>query len=675
MAAAAISARSQNLILSDFQPMNTVKISYWCRILNPLSGRQPAKIFYPLFFLIVILLGFLLYSNTFEVTFLFDGIRYIRDNQNLRISQLTLPELWQAAEINMQRPAANISLALNYYIHGYEVPGYHYFNTAIHIAAGIFLFLLLKSIMSLPACGTKTEDAKNIALFATLLWFVHPLATQSVTYIVQRMNSMAAMFYALSLLLYVQGRLRNKKWAGLLCFSGSLLAWLLSIGSKEIAVTLPFFILLVEWYFLQDLSKNWFKKWSPFVFAVATLLFAAAYLYAGKSFFELNEARALEWQFTTGERLLTEFRVVIYYLTLIFLPHPSRLFLDYDYPLSHSLVDPATTIFALVAIIVLFVSAILLAKRQRLISFCMLWYLGNLVLESSIINLEIIYEHRTYLPSMFVWPLVVALALKIGHQKSVVAALCCIIVLFSFWTYQRNGDYADEVVLWTKNAAKFNNKPRIAINLGKALAVKGRLAEAKTQFLRTIRLDPHYPRAHYDLANIYAIEGNTEEAIKHYRLELKNNFDYPKCHYNLAYNLAQTGRYSEAVYHYQQAIRLKSTFAPYHSDLGRALFKVGKKEEAAASFRLALSLQPDFIEALDNLGMTLASLNKLDEAIKVIQHLLELNPADATAHFNLGNLFRRQNRLSEAMHHFQEAVRLKPDFVEARQNIDAIQRD
>jgi hypothetical protein len=213
------------------------------------------------------------------------------------------------------------------------------------------------------------------------------------------------MFYILAMLLYVKGRLATgtkNKW---FLYGGCLLSFILALGSKEIAATLPVFIFLYEWYFLQDLSStsSSSSRYQWFMLALALLTFTGlVFFFLGinpiKSLF-INEISGRE--FTSWERLLTETRVVLMYISLIFFPNLSRLNLEYDFPISQSLTTPPVTMLAIVILAGMVLVAVLIAKKQRLYSFCIIWFLGNLVIESSFIPLELVFEHRTYLPSTF----------------------------------------------------------------------------------------------------------------------------------------------------------------------------------------------------------------------------------------------------------------------------------
>jgi hypothetical protein len=228
----------------------------------------------------LLFLVFFIYSNTLHGPFIFDDGPNIEENPNVRLTQLTLGGIKRAGlQSPMKgRPLSYISFGLNYYIDRYDVLGYHLVNILIHASAGIFLYLFLKTTLNLPSLRSRYEPYGWLPFVAALIWLIHPLQTQSVTYIVQRMNSMAAMFYVLAFLLYVRARLAEERWQRWSLFAGCALASILSLGSKEISATLPFFIFLYEWYFFQDLSWSWLRR-RLFLFVVLFTFLAAVARY------------------------------------------------------------------------------------------------------------------------------------------------------------------------------------------------------------------------------------------------------------------------------------------------------------------------------------------------------------------------------------------------------------
>ena len=267
-----------------------------------------------LIILLFCILGFFIYSNTLEVPFYFDDKVRIAENPSIRLTAINLSNLKKAAfgELGAEnRPLGNISFALNYFFNRYNLRSYHITNIVIHILSGIFLYLVLKLTLDIywPGTNGNTNDPEryktgfnstHVAFFSSLIWFVNPLHTQSVTYIVQRLNSMAAMFYMLSLYLYIKGRLTQKRPSSLLeqnvktvdllpvkeksyllFFSGSVVAWCMALGSKQIAVTLPLFILLYEWFFFQNLNKAWLRKSVKYSICFLIIIGIVALLFLG----------------------------------------------------------------------------------------------------------------------------------------------------------------------------------------------------------------------------------------------------------------------------------------------------------------------------------------------------------------------------------------------------------
>jgi hypothetical protein len=352
-----------------------------------------------IFFLVAFV--FIVYSSNLDGSFIFDDSR-IENNPQLHITSLSLHNLAKAGfeSSPSTRPVSYMTFALNYYFHGFQTRGYHLVNICIHALAAILLFLLIRTTLNLPPLRSKYSIYAWLPFAAALVWAVHPLQTQSISYIIQRMNSLAALFYILSIYLYARARLaRNteKKW---LLFIGAISAGILALGSKETAATLPFFIFLYEWFFFRDLKLSWLKRQViPALIMLAGITFLVL-LYLGRNPLEYITATYGSREFTLSQRLLTEFRIVVFYISLLLFPHPSRLNLDHHVILSTGIFSPVSTLISAVILLLLFIAALVSARKYRLLSFCLLWYLGNLVIESSFIGLELIFEHRNYLPSM-----------------------------------------------------------------------------------------------------------------------------------------------------------------------------------------------------------------------------------------------------------------------------------
>ncbi len=311
------------------------------------------------FVILLTIAGILPYAGTLHSPFVFDDLNVIvKNNPNLHVRELNFDSLIKsvATSDGRQRPVSLVTLILNYHFGGTDTFGYHLVNIAIHLLTGVFLFYFLTATLKIsnqiqckkPARLTPVP-LEWIAFFSALIWLLHPLQTNAVTYIVQRMTSLAAMFYVLSMLLYIKGRghlvgNRLKTAAGF--FTGSLFSGFCAIASKENAAMLPLFILLYDWFFFQDLRLP--RPKYLFTGGVVTILAAIilSHIFLGGHPLDQIMAGYDQWSFTMPERIMTEFRVVIYYFRLIFFPHPGRLMVDYDYPISRSLMAPPTTLMA-----------------------------------------------------------------------------------------------------------------------------------------------------------------------------------------------------------------------------------------------------------------------------------------------------------------------------------------
>lgn len=644
-----------------------------------------------LYLVVLIAAGFLIYGNTLQTPFVLDDLKAIPDNPFIRMEELNAKSIIDAAVgYSGNRPVAMLSFGLNYYLGQYNVLGYHLVNIFIHIITGILFFYFVKLTLTLsnqqPGTIQKlnSNTIETISFFTALLWLVNPIQTQSVTYIVQRMSSMGAMFFILALFLYAKGRIAQKRSVEhvdarsryyFLWFAGCFMSGLLALGSKESAAMLPAFIFLYEWYFFQDLDKNWIKRQFKYTVITVILIGVVAGLYLG--FDPADKFNSLTdyafGEFTMGQRLLTQARVVVFYLGLIFYPNPSRLNLDHDFSLSYSLFNPITTFLSIVLILGLIGLGIYSAKKQRLISFCIFWYFGNLVIESSIIPLAIIFEHRLYLPSMSIFLIIAILLYRYLKPVWLTAVIACALVAFcSYWTFERNKAWQDPITLWTDCVQKSPDKARPHINLGKALTDQKRYEEAQPYFLKAIRLKPNYIEGHYNLGYLFQQQGKLDIAIEKYREALQIDPNYVIAHNNLGFALLEQNKADEAIESLQRALQLDPDHLAAQINMGIALIQQDQLDAAVLQFKKVLQIDPNLAEAQFRLGAALVNLGRADQGIIHIKKALQIDPDHAEAHNNLGGQLLQQGKMDEALEHLNRALSVKPDLAEAHNNMGII---
>ncbi len=629
--------------------------------------------------LVFSLIGYFSYSNTLESPMVLDDIGRIVKNPDVRITELTADNLIRAAigeKSTEARPVGNISFALNYYFHHYQLWGYHVVNIIIHILTGIVLYVFIKITISLPSANIEDHTIYSIAFFGALLWLVHPLQTQSVTYIVQRLNSLATLFYVLSFWLYVKGRLAETKKGKLFWFTCAGLSWILSLGCKQNTAILPFLIFLYEWYFLQDRNLDWLKRSLKYVLVVLVLFGILSFIYLGTDPVEKLSSIGdySKGEFTILQRVLTQPRVVIYYLSLIFFPYPSRLNLDYDFPLSYSLVDPVTTLISLSLIIGLLILSVYLSRKERLISFCILWFFGNLVIESSVIPLAIIFEHRNYLPSMLVCLIPVLIAYRyIKWEWIRVGILGVFVIMLSFWTYQRNQVWENGITLWSDVVKKSPNKARPHFNLGAEYSHLDKIDEAIPYYQKAIEINPNKAQVYVNLGDAMEKQGKPDEAFEHYKKALQLKPDLAEAHNNMGALLAAKGRADEATEFYKNALEIRPYYAVAHFNLGGVLVEQGKIDQGISHYFKAIDLQPDYPEAYSNLGSVFLSRGDTEKAIKYCSIALQMDPNLVEANNNLGIALMQEGKIEAAISQFQKALQINSDFVKAENNLKRAQ--
>jgi hypothetical protein len=455
------------------------------------------------------------------------------------------------------RPIAYVSIAFNYYLGEYEVRGYHIVNIIIHAIAGILVYLLAIDLFGRQQYrankDTATRESQIVALLAATIFVAHPIQTQSVTYIIQRVSSMAAMFCLLAFLLFILGRNREGLRRGIF-WGASGFAWLLALGTKQIAMPLPMFLFLYEWYFRQKLSLAWLRSRMGLLLGTVAVMALVSIVFILSDDTTTYDAR----QFTLAERLLTQPRVLMRYIGLLFFPHPSRLNLLHDVPVSHSLIDPPTTLLSLLALLAIFALAIRLAPRFRLLSFCIVWFFASLAIESSFISLEMMFEHRLYLPMVGVSILAasgVHSAFR-GSTLRLAPISLGLIALLSLGTYQRNEVWQSKLALWEDTVAKSPNEYMALNNLGNELRDLGRLDEAAECYERSIAAFPRYYPARWNMAALSLDMGKNDRALEEFDAALDLRPDSISAHRQLTKLFLAKGDWSRALEHAEEAHRL-----------------------------------------------------------------------------------------------------------------------
>jgi len=644
-----------------------------------LAGLQADRAFLSLL-LLVAFVGVLAYANSFTVPFVFDDGSNIVHNRGVHLETLD-GYYWQrlGESIRKQgRALAQLSFALNYYFGRLDTFGYHLFNLVVHLLTTALVFLLVRLTLSLPSLGGRySRWATQVAVGTSLIFVVHPANTQAVTYIVQRATSMATLFSLATLYFYARGRLSPKGERGRL-YLASGVAFALALASKQNTVTLPVVVLLYEFCFFQQADWAWLRRYWWLVAGMVLVPLLAGLVYTKFDLLGWLSREYARRDFTMYQRVLTELRVVVYYLSLLILPFPSRLNLDYDFPLSRSFVDPPSTLAALFLILGLLALAGYIIRREPVISFFIFWYFINLAVESTILALDLVYDHRLYMPG--IGPLVIMVYGAVRLVERVVASeerrmaakaggLMVVVLLLCGMTYKRNGVWQSVISILEDVVKKAPTNARQHVNLGVAYSDAGRLDDAIREYKRGIELDPGYPEAYNNLANAYNRKGMYQEAVKEYLKAIKMKPDYKEAHNNLGSAYCNMGLYEKAVQEHKIALKINPECEKSHNNLGVAYSFMGRYREAIEEYKKALRIRPDFLKARSNLGLAYSLLGEYDKAIREYLKVLQVKPYDVATNYNLGNVYNEKGEYRKAIEAFERVVRQRPRYAEAHNNL------
>ncbi len=621
-------------------------------------------------FLLLLFAVSLVYSNTIHAPFTFDDAQIV-DNYFIQITDITPENLQQIATLspNKRRLLPNISFALNYYFAGYNVIGFHLVNILLHIGVGFSFYLLARKTLGLLPASLITGRKAEIALAAALIWALHPLQTNGVTYIVQRMTSMASLFFLLSLLSYIKGRTVKNGMRKIFFFLSAFVLGTMALLSKENSGMLPVMIVGYEFFFLRPADAN--RKERLKILAAAGVLFIIFAIICW-TFLGSDPLNAIvqgygRRDFTLYQRLLTQSRIVTHYLSLLLLPLPAKLNLAYDFRLSTGLLTPIQTFPAIIFVTALATLIFPLYRRDRLTAFAFFWFLGNLFVESTVIPLELIFEHRMYMPSMF--PILAGTfwCYRISGTKNCRILLLVTLSFLALFTWQRNTVWQSEISIWTDIVQKSPALPRAYVNLAKAYGEKGEHERAETLLLQASNIAPE--DVHTLLSMGAALENLNRhaEALDFYRRALQQQgIDEAKAHRNLSGLYLRMNTFDKALIHAREANRLN----PYNYEafilLAAAYFKSGNLLQAERTLKQALGLFPAKGDIYVQLGVIHEHQNRLAEAVNMLKMGLASREVDrARAYNTLGIVHWRQRNYSLSVTAAQKAIEINPQLVDA----------
>jgi tetratricopeptide (TPR) repeat protein len=576
------------------------------------------------------------YWNSLSTPFLFDDFASIRDNPTIR-------QLWPISvplsppnhgESVSGRPIVNLSLAANYALGGLDVRGYHLWNIVVHVLCALLVFgIIHRTLLRFKPDLVKVRTA--LATSIALIWMVHPLQTEAVTYVIGRTESMMALFYLLTLYSSIRtiGQDGSRLWTVTAVVSCGL-----GMATKEAMVTAPLMVALYDRIFVFDSwSKTFRSRRGLYAALAATWLVLAAITWSSPRAHSAGFQSSEELRMVTSPwgYLLNQSVMITRYLRLSFWPR--RLVLDYGFIQPLTLGDVAP--YAVLVLLLLAATIVALIKRPRL-GFLGAWFFVTLAPTSSIVPVvtEVGAERRMYLPSLAIVTLVVvggrALLRRAGVPKgALIVGVVALNGLLVVGTLARNADYGSELVMWQTVVDRWPGG-----------------------------------RAHLNLASALQAAGRKDEMMPHLREATR---DLPDAHYDLGAQLLARGSYDEAINELEQFLRDRPTHRNAGSArklIGEAHAKLGDrflaKEDfanAGAQYQMYLSTNPNGADGWQNLGVALAAQGRVDEAVGAFEHEVALEPQSGAAHRNLANALLTGRNFQAAVEHARQAVTLQPN--------------
>ncbi|PTX97848.1 hypothetical protein DB354_06100 [Opitutus sp. ER46] len=609
------------------------------------------------------------YHNAFTTPFVFDDVPSIVENTTLRRLWPLTDVVWPQQPGGLTtsgRPLVNLSFAVNHAISGNEVWSYHLANFLIHAGATLALFGLVRRTLA----RRGDPAALTVSFLVAGLWGLHPLQTESVTYIVQRAEALAGLGVLLTLYCFVRAvdgaaaggsPAWRRGWA-----VGAVIACAGAMASKEVAVATPLLVLLYDRTFVAGSFGAAWRARRGFYLGLAATWVLLAVLVAGTS--GRGGTAGFTALVTPWAYALTQCEAIVRYLWLAV--WPQGLTFDYGTGTVQSLgaVLPQTLFLVLVI-----AATVVALKRAPVLGFLGAWFFALLAPSSSFVPVvtQTAAEHRMYLPLAAVVALVVIAALR-RWPRAARWPLAALMLAAVAATAARNQDYTSEASLWADTVAKRPGNPRAHNNLGQARYREGRRAEAEACYRRALALKPDYPEPHYNLGVAFADRGAVDEAIQAYETALRLLPAYPEAENNLGNALAKRSDLTGALKHYEAALRLKPDFAEAQNNVGNALLGLGRPADALPYLQRARELRPGYAEASYNLGNACAALGDMPGALAQYREALALNPKYLDAHVNAGNALLSLGQPANAAREYETALTIDPARWEARQNLGLV---
>jgi tetratricopeptide (TPR) repeat protein len=606
----------------------------------------------------------------------YDDDKYVTENHHVKAGLTRGGIAWAflCVYANNWHPLTWLSHMLDCRIFAANPAGHHLTNLFFHIINTLLLFFILKRMTDFP-----WRSAFVAALFA-----IHPLHIESVAWVAERKDVLSTLFFMLTIWAYV----RYVERPGIYRYLAILLFFALGLMSKPMLVTLPFVLLLLDFWPLGRLHLEGpgfiidpndmkavgdgngkksamgliIEKIPLFILSGASICVTLFAQWSGI-------APIISLQFST--RISNALVSYISYVGKMIWPHDLAVFYPYPEIIPLWQVGGASLLLVLITGV-----AMRLRRRYAYVITGWLWYLGTLVPVIGLVQVgyQSMADRYTYLPmiGLFIaiaWTVPDLLAGWRFHRIALIALAVCVIAALMTVSLFQIRYWQNSMTLFARALSVTKNNFVIENNMGASLAELGKFGEAITHYQEALKIKPDDFESRYNLANALARQGKMEEAVSHYAGILQTQPDSAAVHNNMGIALSQLGRNDEAIVHVREAIRIKPDFQDAGSNLEKALMGQTRTKKPVQEKMDIQPADPNSAEGQLRMGLSLFQEGRADEAIPKFEEALRLNPKLVAAHISLGLIMAQKRDLDKAIEHFRKALKIKPDIAEVHNSL------
>jgi len=628
----------------------------------------------PFFTFILILIpafSLLLYLNTTHGKFVYDDFKIIVENCFIKewkyFPKIFTKDYFTISGEMSYRPIVTISYFIDYAIWHLNPFGFHLTNIILHTLNTVLFYLFLNAVI----------QNKRIVLLSTLFFITHLALLETINCVGYREDLLSATFLLASLIYFVKSdtilyKKREKKQFTLY-YAISLIAYLGALFSKEMAITLPLLLLLFVIFSDQKLWPGIVKRFKGiYIGYIAVSLF---YIIIRFIVFRNHELKAA---YQPGGFLVNTFtmiKILASYIKLSFFPF--NLNADYVVPLVKTPLE-GSFILSITFLISIFIIFAILTKLRNMFACWMAWFFIMILPVMNILPIgNIMAERYLYIPAMGFCVVKGILIYRITDRtlsprviplRRIVQLVLVTLIIggYGFSIIWKNGDWRDELTLWTKTILRSPNSHRAHCNLGNVYMESGFIEMAHMEYQTALNINPKNANVHSNLGTVYSKKDIIDKAFTEYKEAIRLDSDYAQPHNNLGNIYFNQGHIDQARAEYEEALRIKPNYAHAHNGLGSAYDAIGELDNAMEEFKKSLYYDNRYIHAINNLGVNYAKRGLLSESIAEFKKAIELDTNQAQSHYNLALAYEKQGKATEAIREYNTVIQLDPDNFNAR---------